>query len=139
MLGSARVTFLSPQKGRVYEEMNDMSLVVLVEYGDTKFLFMGDAEEASEQDLMKYDAAMLSADVIKIGHHGGNTSSSAEFLQAVSPIAAVISCSGSEGHPAEATVERLNQLGTCTVLRTDQNGNIIILSDGTNLTYCTDK
>ena len=112
-------------------ETNDMSIVLRVDYGDTSFLFTGDAEYMSEY-MMLDSGWELKADVLKVGHHGSDTSSTQEFIDAVQPDYAVISCGKNNpyGHPAEEVLERLKE---CTVLRTDELGTVIMLSDGENI------
>ena len=128
-LGGAEVTVLHcwPEAW----ETNDMSIVLRVDYGDTSFLFTGDAEYMSE--YMMIDSGWeLKSDVLKVGHHGSDTSSTQEFIDAVLPDYAVISCGKNNpyGHPAEEVLERLKE---CTVLRTDELGTVIMLSDGENI------
>ena len=91
-------------------------------------MFMGDAEQESEGQI----TADVSADIIKLGHHGSSTSSSQEFLEAVSPSAAVISCGAgnSYGHPHEETLRTLDLLGIETY-RTDQDSTVTVTTDGT--------
>jgi competence protein ComEC len=134
-LGSAKVTFLGPVNA--YDSDNNNSIVCMVQYGDTKFLFTGDAEEEAENDLVdKYKD--LSADVYKVGHHGSKTASTEKLLDLVNPTYAVISCGegNSYGHP---NAKVLNSLRTrkITVFRTDEQGSIIATSDGTNITWNT--
>lgn len=132
-LGSAEVTILHcwPEAWNA----NDMSIVLRVDYESTSFLFTGDAESVSE--YMMLDSGMpMKADVLKVGHHGSRTSSTSEFINAVSPTWAVVSCGrdNSYGHPHELT---LNTLTNCEVLRTDQLGTIVFRSDGINIAYVT--
>ncbi len=118
-----------------HEDINDNSIVVKLEYGNTSYLFMGDAEEEEEMEIisMGHD---VSADVIKLGHHGSKTSSSPEFLSLVEPRFAVISCGeGNEyGHPHAATMTKLLDMGV-EMFRTDDQGIIISYSDGDNITW----
>ena len=97
-------------------------------YGEVSFLFMGDAEEVSEQKI----TADVSADVVKVGHHGSDTSSSQGFVNRVSPQYAVIEVGAENayGHPNADVVARWQNAGA-QVLRTDLLGNIVIRSDGT--------
>ena len=102
-------TFLSPAKA--YDNTNDLSLVVRIVYGDTSFLFTGDAEWDAEHDMV--DAGLeLSSTLLSVGHHGSNTSSSYVFLREVMPSYAVISCGAGNayGHPAESVLSRLKDL-----------------------------
>lgn len=130
-LGGARVEVLAPAKG--YDNLNDMSIVLRLTYGDTSFLLTGDAEKASERDMLA-SGLPLSADVLKVGHHGSNTSSREKFLKAVSPKYAVISCGkdNSYGHPDRDTLKRLEDAGA-KVFRTDENGTVTAFSDGINV------
>ncbi|MCC8169752.1 MAG: MBL fold metallo-hydrolase [Oscillospiraceae bacterium] len=136
-LGGSYVEILGPQ--REYDDLNNNSIVMKVTYGDTSFLFTGDAEREAEQDIIDagYD---LSADVLKVGHHGSSTSTSYVFLREVMPEYAVISCGkdNSYGHPHEETMSRLNDEGA-VIYRTDENGHIIAKSDGQNITFQTQK
>ena len=129
-LGSAEVTILHCWPEAWTE--NDISIVLRVDYGANSFLFTGDAEEMSEY-MMLTDNVSLKADVLKVGHHGSRSSSTTEFIEAVSPTFAVISCGADNayGHPHEET---LQTLANAQILRTDQLGTIVFHSDGTNLT-----
>lgn len=137
-LGSATVTFLSPEVNKSYENVNNRSLVVRIDYGETSFLFTGDAMINAEDDLLR-SGQNLQVDVLKVGHHGADTSTSERFLQAVSPEVAVISCGADNAkHPGQEVMTRLQQ--RCSlVLRTDQCGQIVVCSDGTQLSYMTEK
>ena len=110
-----------------YDNTNDYSAVIKVVYGDTSFLFTGDAEEYAES-LITDD---VSADVLKVGHHGSSTSTGEAFLERVSPSYAVISCGlgNSYGHPHIETMEKLGSLGI-PVFRTDEMGTVVSTSDG---------
>lgn len=117
-----------------YKELNDHSAVVLIEYNDTRFLLTGDAEALSEGHI----TADISADVLKVGHHGSSSSTSPAFLSRVNPSHAVISvgAGNSYGHPTDATLSRLNDAGIA-VYRTDLQGTVIVTSDGENITVST--
>ena len=136
-LGSAQVTVLGPVKA--YDDTNNTSLVLSVSYGETTFLFTGDMEYEAEIDLVE-SGADLSADVLKVGHHGSSSSTGYRFLREVIPTYAVISVGdgNSYGHPTEAVLSRLSDAGVA-VYRTDLNGDIIVRSDGTNLTFETER
>ena len=129
------VKFLAPTLDS-YENTNDYSAVVKVVYGDTSYLFTGDAEEFSE-NLITDD---VKADVLKVGHHGSSTSTSTEFLKKVSPSSAVISCGkgNSYGHPHSETLQKLADMGTA-VYRTDELGTIVSVSDGKTITFDTNN
>ena len=130
-LGGATVEFLAPSQ--LHAGMNDCSIVLKVTYGSTSFLFTGDAELEEEKELLA-SGFDLSANVLKVGHHGSNTSTSQEFLNAVNPSISVISCGrgNKHGHPAQSTLYFLQEQG-CSLFRTDIYGTIIITSDGTQL------
>lgn len=122
--------FLAPCSSG-YDDLNNYSAVLKLTFEDTSFLFMGDAEEVSEEEIH----ADPSADVVKVGHHGSDTSSSQNFIGRVSPQYAVIEVGegNSYGHPNEQIVERWQNAGA-EILRTDQLGSIVIVSDGGDLT-----
>lgn len=128
---TASIQVLSPEKGKEYENMNDYSAVLKISFGDTDFLYMGDAEKENYTVAIRGD---ISADVIKIGHHGSSNATDEDLIQAVNPSYAVISCGvdNSYGHPHEETLEILERYGV-KVLRTDELGTIMISSDGSEL------
>ena len=123
-------SILAPTKD--YDDLNNSSAVIKLVYQDTSFLFTGDAEAESEEQI----ACDVRAGVLKIGHHGSQTSTSDSFLQKVSPTYAVISCGegNSYGHPHPETLKKLNDAGVI-VYRTDQLGSIEAISDGTDITF----
>lgn len=133
-LGDARITVLGPPEKK-YGNNNNYSIVLMVRHGNKKFLFTGDAEEEEEMDILE-SGADVDADVLKAGHHGSKSSSCQEFLNAVSPDAAVISCGEDNkyGHPHAETMNNLRIMGV-DVYRTDREGAIVIESDGDNLTF----
>ena len=115
-----------------YKELNDYSVVIKLSYGIHSFLFMGDAETLSEDEMLSA-GYNLDSDVLKVGHHGSSSSSSKEFLNAVSPRYAIISCGeGNDyGHPHSETLNTLSNLGaTPKLLRTDLDKTIIFKADG---------
>lgn len=134
-LGSASVEILAPLAA--YEDANNLSIVLRITYGETVFLFTGDAERTSETDMLDAELA-LSADVLKVGHHGSDTSTSYRFLNEVMPQYAVISVGADNpyGHPHEEVLSRFRD-ADAEVLRTDLQGDILIESDGVNLTVTT--
>ncbi len=127
-LGEASFSFIGPLED--YDNTNDDSLVMRLEYGDTSFLFTGDMTAKAEKDLIN-DGASLRCDVLKVGHHGSSGSSCYQFLYEAQPGIGVISCEkgNSYGHPHEETLSRLNDADV-TVYRTDLEGSIVIFSDG---------
>lgn len=133
-LGELEMRILSPFAGVSYEETNDVSVVMRVIFGNTSFMFTGDAEALVEKDLIEM-SSLLDSDVLKVGHHGSSTSSTMDFLEAVSPEIAVISCGkdNSYGHPHAEVVERLEKLNA-EIYRTDRLGTIVVTSDGDTVT-----
>jgi len=127
-LGEASFSFIGPLED--YDNQNDDSLVMRLEYGDTSFLFTGDMTAKAEKDLIN-DGADLRCDVLKVGHHGSSGSSCYQFLYKAQPSIGVISCEkgNSYGHPHEETLSRLADADV-TVCRTDLEGSIVIFSDG---------
>lgn len=132
-LGSAKFTILAPND--TYQTPNDASIALLLENGQNRFLFSGDAEEKAEKDILK-NGLSLRADVYKVGHHGAKTSSTQDFLEAIDPKWAVISCGedNSYGHPHAQTLNTLRSMGV-SVFRTDEQGSIVAYSDGKAITW----
>ncbi len=116
--------------GKEVANLNNSSIVAKLVYGQTKFLFMGDAEIEVEQELLENNTN-LSAQVLKAGHHGSDTSSSEEFLAAVKPEKVVIQVGADNqfGHPSRRVIKRLERLGA-RVFRNDIDGTIRLYSDG---------
>ena len=127
-----RVEFLAPG-GSGYEDLNEYSAVIKITYINRSILLTGDAGFESEEEMLA-SGADLDADVLKVGHHGSRYSTSDEFLEAVSPDYAVISCGKDNdyGHPHEETISRLAGHGA-RILRTDREGTVIITYDGRDL------
>ena len=131
-VGQATLTVMGPVKS--YAETNDTSLVLRLDYGDTRFLFTGDMETAAETDMADYWAdtpGALDVDVLKVGHHGSDTSTGYRLLHETTPTQAVISVGtgNTYGHPHEQPLSRLAQ-AEVEVLRTDLLGTIVARSDG---------
>ena len=122
-----------------YGDLNNNSIVLRFTFLNSTFLFTGDMEQEAENDILSagYD---VKADLIKIGHHGSNTSTSQAFLDAVSPSYAVISvgADNSYGHPDEAIIRRLEDKNV-EDYRTDQSGTIEVISDGNELSFIYGK
>ena len=125
--GIIEFTVLAPLGGG---NLNDASIVLRLEHGETSFLFTGDAEATSERAMMA-SGQYLRSDVLKIGHHGSRTSSTEAFLDAVQPTAAVISVGGGNqfGHPHDDVLARLADRGIA-VYRTDMMGTVMMATDG---------
>ncbi len=129
------VEIIAPTK-TTYQKLNNYSAVIKITYKDHTFLFMGDAEEESEKQL-KQD---IKADVIKIGHHGSATSTSEEFIKKVNPSYAIISVGKNNryNHPNELILNRLKEIGA-KILQTDQNGTIMLTTNGKNISLNVEK
>jgi competence protein ComEC len=134
-IGVGSITCLSAGDPAKFNDKNLWSIVTRIEYGTTSFLVMGDAEDINEYAMI--DAGLdLKADVLRVGHHGSDTSTSEAFVEAVAPSYAVISCGAHNryGHPDESVLATLEKYGV-EVLRTDKNGSISMESDGHALLY----
>lgn len=128
------VQMIGPVKS--YADTNNMSAVVRLVYGETSFLFTGDAELESEQDMLA-SGTDLSSDVLLVGHHGSSSSTSEEFLHAVSPQAAVIQVGDNNyGHPAEEVLARLEK-HKIEIYRNDIHGHIVAVSNGRTISFDT--
>lgn len=136
-LGSALVQIFAPLDE--YKEVNDSSIVLKITYGETSFLFMGDAMQDSVDDILNSGQDVFCT-VLKVGHHGSNTSTPYQLLYDAEPKYAVISCGADNiyGLPDEEVLSRLYDSGA-TVYRTDKNGTIICKSDGKELTFKVEK
>ena len=118
-------------RGASVSKTNNTSVVAMLRHGRTSALLTGDIERAMEYRLVFEDGAGLDADILKVGHHGSKTSSSAEFLAAVSPEVAVIQVGRRNryGHPTAEVLDRLSSIGAAT-LRTDTDSDVRFVSDG---------
>lgn len=127
------VRILSPYQV-VYDDFNDTSFILRVRYGETAVLLTGDAGEVAERLALKAQPNHLfGANVLKVGHHGSKNGTLDGFLDAVNPEIAVICCGENDyGLPNEALLDRLNARGV-TLLRTDEDGTITLLLDGTGV------
>lgn len=130
-----KINILAPNNS-TYTELNNYSVVTKITYGTTKFLFMGDAEKLSENEIKEN----VTADVIKIGHHGSNTSSSIDFIKKVNAKYGIISVGLNNKYnlPKEETITNWENSGTKIYL-TSINGTITASSDGTNIKIESEK
>lgn len=138
-LGAITNTVMGPTKD--FKDANEMSVVIKSVYGETSFLFTGDAEHKSEEAMLeKYTKGELDCDILKVGHHGSSTSTTDEFLGAVSPEIALISCGDGNkyGHPNTETTDKLDA-AKIKYYRTDLCGSIVITTDGVTYTVSTEK
>ena len=123
--------------GKDKRDLNDTSIVLKLTYKNTSYLFMGDATSSVEKDILDKD---IKSDVLKVGHHGSQYSSTISFLKNASPKYAIIEVgkNNSYNHPKEVTLKKLEDLGT-KIYRTDEDGTIILTSDGENMSFETVK
>lgn len=121
---------LAPTEAETHGSPNNASIVLQLQYGQTTFLFTGDAEADEEADLVSTHQP-LACDILKVGHHGSRTSTTPPFLAATHPHIAVISVGAHNlyGHPNEEVLNRLQAAGS-RVYRTDKSGAVTCLSDG---------
>ncbi|MGI6026073.1 MAG: ComEC/Rec2 family competence protein [Candidatus Scatomorpha sp.] len=129
-LGDAVFEFVGPVSDWG-DDLNDSSLVLRLEYGETAFLFTGDISAGPLEDCALIGGYDLGCDVLKLGHHGSSTSTDAEVLDLTHPSLAIACCGedNSYGHPHQEVVDLLAQRGI-TLLRTDTDGTIELVSDG---------
>ena len=121
--------------GEDEDDLNNSSIVLKLTYKNTSYLFMGDATSKVEKEILDKD---IKSDVLKVGHHGSQYSSTAHFLKAVEPSFAIIQCGAgnSYGHPKEVTLNKLNKIGT-KIYRTDLDHTIRLISDGSKISFDT--
>ncbi|MCI1477242.1 MAG: MBL fold metallo-hydrolase [Clostridium beijerinckii] len=129
---NTKVNVFSPNKD-FYDNLNNYSPVIKIQYGNTSFLFTGDAEKEVEKEILNNNEDII-ADVLKVGHHGSSTSTSKDFLKKVNPSIAVISVGKDNiyNHPDAITTKLLDESNIKTY-RTDKDGTIVICSDGSNI------
>ena len=135
----AKIEVYSPIQDS-YDNLNNYSPIMKLIYGNNTFIFTGDAEKEVEKEVLEKYSNNLNADVIKFGHHGSSTSSSEEFIEAISPKYGIISCGvdNSYGHPHRETLDVINKMDIKTY-RTDKQGEITIISDGNEIEIKTEK
>lgn len=138
--GGAKISVLGPVSDNI-KDLNNTSAVFRLDYGNTSFMFTGDAEKESEEEILSHTAKKkLHADVLKLGHHGSRTSNSQEWLYAVAPeyAVALVGKDNDYGHPHEETLKKLEKSGIA-LYRSDIHGTIVFGSDGESLTVMTEK
>lgn len=135
-LGSAQCDILAVNTD---DDTNNSSIVLRIVYGQTSFLFTGDAETLVEKEILDSDAVIRST-VLKVGHHGSDTSTGYQWLREVAPEYAVISVGkdNSYGHPTETVLSRLRD-AEVTTYRTDMQGDILCTSDGETVTFTVSR
>ena len=135
-IGDLKLDIFAPNDN--YDKINNYSVVIKATYKNKKFLLTGDAEKESEKDMINkgFD---LSADVLKVGHHGSKTSTTKEFLNKVNPTYAVFSVAEDKSKlPKREVINRLNYKGYI-LYRTDMNGTVIFLTNGDDIDVVTEK
>lgn len=140
--GEVTIDMLWPSRsysGRRMDDPNDISTMFMLSYGDHRFLFTGDSTTVVEEALLR-ESADLHADVLKVGHHGSDTSTTPQFLAAVAPSIAVISVGEKNrfGHPSRRVLRRLERAGAA-IYRTDLHGDVRVTSDGKTLRVKTKR
>ena len=128
-LTNADCTIMATDTKDTEENLNLSSIVIRMTYGGNSFLFMGDAE-AEVEEARNWQPA----DVLKVGHHGSKTSSTQNFIMQVMPSIAIIQVGKDNSYnlPNQETIDKLNAVGT-KIYRTDESGNILVTSDGSNI------
>lgn len=136
-LGQAHLTVVGPCG--TPNSLNNASVVIKADYGDSSFLFTGDAEKEAEQSILQ-SGADIDVDVLKMGHHGSSTSSSKAFFDKVSPELCLISCGEDNkyGHPHRETLALLKKTGV-PYKRTDLNGTVIVGTDGSKISISHER
>ena len=134
-LGKASFMFLAPIVE--HDKENSNSLVVKLWYNNISYLFTGDCDKEEEEELLNGTYAdFLHSTVLKVGHHGSNTSSGDEFIKAVSPEYAIISCGKDNqyGHPHDEVIDVLTE-NNCIIKRTDKEGTILMVTKGKTTSF----
>lgn len=133
-LDKAHFTILAPNANQ-YSNLNEYSVAIKLEHGNNSFVLTGDAEAQSEKEMLG-NGLDLTADLLKLGHHGSDTSTSVDFLDRVDPQYAVIQVGENNqyGHPAQTVLGRLEKRKIKTY-RNDIDGNIVAKSDGENIRF----
>lgn len=136
-LGNAQITVVGPSSYDAEKE-NNRCVAIHIQYGSTSYLLCGDAQEEEEEDIVDFGGDLRS-DVYVINHHGSASSSKYYLLDAVQPMYAMLSCAkdNTYGHPAKSAMKRIKSMGT-SLFRTDEQGEIIAYSDGSNLWFNQD-
>ncbi len=136
-LDEATFQILAPNSDD-YKDLNDYSVVIRLVFGDTSFMFTGDAEAITENEILSTGFDIRS-DILQVGHHGSDTSTTGEFLNEISPSYAIISCGRNNryGHPDQSVLDRLARYGV-ELYRTDHDGTIVAISDGEDISFYRD-
>ena len=140
--GGVTLEIIHPPEGRDYSDINDSSLVILLSYGENRFLFAGDACEQAWQDIISAGQSSLKANLLKLPHHGSSTGTTRELLDSVKPEIVTISAAlGNDYHHPHPKVMRLlkQRADSITIYRTDLQGTITATSDGKNIQVNTER
>ena len=131
---NTKITVLSPLEDENFDNLNNYSAMIKIEYGETSFLFTGDCEKLIENNVLSRSKNLLKSHVLKLGHHGSSTSSSEEFLCAVNPSLAIITSGkdNSFGHPHLETLNLLKK-HDINFFNTAYDNTIILISDGNKI------
>ncbi|MBO2537761.1 MULTISPECIES: ComEC/Rec2 family competence protein [Rummeliibacillus] len=131
--------FIGPTKNYSKNDLNDWSAVLLMQHGDKKFLFTGDAETQAEEDMLEA-GIVPKVDVLKVSHHGAREASNSDFLAVAKPTYAAISV-GKDNRYGHPTAEALHRLKTihAKIYRTDQHGTIVFTSNGTKISVKVER
>lgn len=132
-----RLTIVGPME--LYDDLNNASLVIRMDFGATSVLFTGDMETLSQQEMIR-QGAVGQATLLSAPHHGSDTSIDRDFMRAVNPALGVISCGAGNdyGHPSKATLELYDNLGM-EYFRTDRQGSVVAITDGEAFTVTTER
>ena len=124
---------------KLYDDLNESSIVLEVRFGDVSFLLTGDMEKGSEKDMAQA-GVLHPVTVLSAGHHGSSTSINRDFMEKIDPEYSVISCGldNKYGHPHKETIELYNKMGI-KYYRTDKQGTIKAVTDGKTVTFTTEK
>lgn len=135
---NTKAVFLSPEN-QTYSDNNSYSAVIKLTYGQNSFLLTGDTEKENEAKMIDKYGISLKSDLVKLAHHGSSTSNSPEFLSAVDPQVALASCGykNKYSHPHKEILKYLKE-NDIALYRTDEQGDIIIYSDGQKLSVNKD-
>jgi competence protein ComEC len=138
MMGDIKFQIIGPISD-FYTNLNDYSIVIRMEYGNTSFLFTGDIERVAEQEILRSNKN-ISADVLKVAHHGSRTSSNKEFIRRVNPMASVITVglNNQFNLPSDETIYTLQYFNS-KILRTDLMGTIVMKTDGEYISYTIER
>ncbi|MFY9176049.1 MAG: ComEC/Rec2 family competence protein [Caldicoprobacterales bacterium] len=134
-IDDVRADILAPDSQLKSDNLNDYSIVIKLTYGQTVFLLQGDAERKTEEAILT-SGIDVEADVIKLGHHGSTTSSTSNYIDAVDPDYAIVSAGEGNkyGHPHKEVVALMKEKGII-LYRTDRDGTIVAISDGSQISF----